>query len=210
MRIGVFRGMVAGLFLALSPFASAAQTAQGVQVAPANTATPAIAIIDQERMLSGSRYGQRIQQEVEDAGAALVAENRRIEAQLTEEELSLTALRATMGADEFRPLAQEFNLRVEGIRAAQEAKSRALQAQAEAARVQFYELAFPVLVDLMRMRGAVVLMDNRAVLLSVEGIDITEAAILRIDNEIGDGGDAPLIDLDGTRSAPSQTEGTTP
>ncbi|WP_439138255.1 OmpH family outer membrane protein [Roseicyclus sp.] len=210
MRIGVFRGMVVGLALALSPLAVAAQIAQGAQVAPPDTAAPAIAIIDQERMLTGSRYGQRIQQEVEEAGAALVAENRRIEAQLSEEELRLTALRATMPADEFRPLAQDFNQRVEGIRAAQEAKSRALQAQAEAARVQFFELAFPVLVDLMRMRGAVVLMDNRAVLLSVEGIDITEAAILRIDTEIGAGGDAPLIDLDGTRRAPSQTESTTP
>ena len=133
MRITAFRGMMAGLALALSPMIAAAQ---GAQAAPPNSA--AIVIIDQERLLTGSRYGQRIQQEVEEAGAALVAENRRIEAQLSDEELRLTEQRATMSADAFRPLAQEFNIRVEGIRAAQEAKSRALQAQAEAARTQFY------------------------------------------------------------------------
>ena len=205
MRITAFRGMMAGLALALSPMIAAAQ---GAQATPPNSA--AIVIIDQERLLTGSRYGQRIQQEVEEAGAALVAENRRIEAQLSDEELRLTEQRATMSADAFRPLAQEFNIRVEGIRAAQEAKSRALQAQAEAARTQFYELAFPVLVDLMRMRGASVLMDNRAVLLSVDGIDITEAAITRIDAEIGEGGDAPLIDLDGTRRLSPPNDGTTP
>ena len=76
MRITAFRGMMAGLALALSPMIAAAQ---GAQATPPNSA--AIVIIDQERLLAGSRYGQRIQQEVEEAGAALVAENRRIEAQ---------------------------------------------------------------------------------------------------------------------------------
>ena len=112
MRITAFRGMMAGLALALSPMIAAAQ---GAQATPPNSA--AIVIIDQERLLTGSRYGQRIQQEVEEAGAALVAENRRIEAQLSDEELRLTEQRATMSADAFRPLAQEFNIRVEGIRA---------------------------------------------------------------------------------------------
>lgn len=187
---------VTGLVLALSAHGLAAQGLSGGQPAPAEA--PAIAIIDQERLLTGTRYGQRIQREVEAAGAALVAENRRIEGQLTAEELRLTELRSTMTAEDFRPLAAEFNTRVEGIRAAQEAKSRGLQAQADAARAQFYELVLPVLVDLMRTRGAAVLMDNRAVLLAVEGIDITSAAIVRIDAEIGEGGDASLIDLDGT------------
>lgn len=203
-HLGLLAGLVAGL-------ACGGVVAQTVGSPPAVApGTDTIAIIDQERLLTGSRYGQRIQREVEAAGATLVAENRRIEAQLTEEELRLTELRATMSADEFRPIAQEFDTRVEGIRAAQEAKSRALQGQADAARAQFYELAFPVLVELMRLRGAMVLMDNRAVLLSAEGLDITEAAIARIDADIGDGGEAPLIDLDGTRLRPVPREAASP
>ncbi|MBF9060740.1 OmpH family outer membrane protein [Rhodobacterales bacterium HKCCSP123] len=167
-------------------------------------ATLPIVVLNQERLLSQSLYGQRIQREVETAGAALSAENRRIEAQLTEEELRLTEQRATMSAEAFRPLAEEFDTRVEGIRAAQEAKSRALQSQAEAAQALFFEQVFPVLIVLMRERGAAVMMDNRAVLLSVEGADITDAAIALIDAEIGDGPDEPIIDLDGTASLPRQ------
>jgi Skp family chaperone for outer membrane proteins len=192
------------LALALAPLAATAQSGLG---APA---PPQIVIIDQERLLSGSRYGQRIQAEVEEAGAALIAENRRIEGLLTEEELRLTAQRALMSAEDFRPLAEEFDSRVDEIRTAQDAKSRALQSQAEAARGRFFELAFPILVDLMRARGATVLMDNRAVLLSIEGIDITEAAIARIDLDIGDGGAAPLIDLDGTRRPEPRNQTGTP
>lgn len=209
MRGVTYLCMVVGVVTALGGFGVAAQT---VGAAPATTmgSETTIAIIDQERLLTGSRYGQRIQREAEEAGAALVAENRRIEAQLTEEELRLTELRATMTADAFRPLAQEFDTRVEGIRSAQEAKSRALQAQADSARAQFYELAFPVLVELMRLRGALVLLDNRTVLLSAEGLDITDAAIARIDTDIGEGGEAPLIDLDGTRLRPIPRDATSP
>lgn len=161
-----------------------------------------IVVLNQERLLSQSRYGQRIQREVEDAGAALAAENRQIETQLTEEELRLTEQRGTMTIEEFRPLAEEFDARVEAIRAAQEAKSRALQTQAEAAQAEFFERTFPLLIEVLRAREATVLMDSRAVLLSVEGADITEAAIAVIDAEIGEGPEAPVIDLDGTGGQP--------
>lgn len=198
-----------GLAVALMLASGHAGLAQDAGVAPSQApvaggaalAAPSvagIAVINQERLLSGSAYGQRIGREVEAAGSALAAENRRIETQLTEEELRLTGLRRTMSPAEFRPLAAEFDTRVEGIRAAQEAKGRALQMQAEAAQLGFFETVFPILVALLESRGAAVLMDSRAVLLAGEGVDITDEAIARIDAEIGEGGPEPLIDLDGT------------
>ncbi len=187
------------LCLALSPLWGAAQAQVAEEAAP--SVFP-IALINQDRLLSGSLYGQRIQAEVEAAGAALAAENRRIEAELTDEELRLTERRAVMRPEAFRPFAQEFDTRVEGIRAAQEAKSRALQAQADAAQLGFFEVAFPVLIDLLRQRGATILMDSRAVLLAAEGVDITDDAIARIDAVLGQGGPDPLITLDGAAAAP--------
>jgi Skp family chaperone for outer membrane proteins len=178
-----------------------AQVQAQTQASGPSVTTP-IVVLNQEQLLSQSRYGQRIQREVEEAGAALSAENREIESQLVEEELALTEQRATMSTEEFRPLAEEFDIRVEGIRAAQEAKSRALQSQAEAAQARFFEQVFPILISLLRERGATVLMDNRAVLLSVEGADITEAAIALVDAELGEGPEGQLIDLDGTGGRP--------
>lgn len=186
-----------------------ASLSQGA-VAQAQDGASPIVIVNQERLLSQSLYGQRIQREVEAAGAALAAENRRIEGQLTEEELALTERRALMTPEAFRPVAQEFDARVNDIRAAQEAKGRALQQQADAAQQAFFETAFPIFVEILRSRGASVLMDNRAVLLSVDGIDITEEAIALIDARLGEGGPDPLIDLDGTaqppRPRPDQTD----
>lgn len=173
-------------------------------VARAQDAAPAtpIVVVNQERLLAQSLYGQRIQREVEAAGAALAAENRQIETQLTEEELALTERRALMTPEAFRPVAEEFDDRVNGIRAAQEAKGRALQQQAEAAQQAFFETAYPILVEILRNRGAMVLMDSRAVLLAADGIDITDEAVALIDARLGDGGPEPLIDLDGTGRLP--------
>lgn len=168
---------------------------------------PALLVLNQERLVSETRYGQRIQSELDAALAALAAENRQIEAELSDEELRLTDLRDTLSAEEFRPLADEFDTRVEGIRAAQAAKARDLQAQAEAAQARFFELVLPIMLDLVRSRGASVLMDSRGVLLSADGVDVTDEAIARIDSELGNGGEAPLISLQDAGGDPEPAEG---
>jgi hypothetical protein len=48
----------------------------------------------------------------------------------------------------------------------------------------------------VRDRGAAVLMDSRAVLLSADRVDVTEAAIAAIDAALGEGGDEPIISID--------------
>lgn len=190
---------------ALAQTAPAGQSGQGTG-APFSP----VVVINQERLLSQSRYGQRIQREIEAAGIALASENREIETRLTEEELALTERRAILTPEAFRPIAVEFDARVNGIRAAQEAKGRALQQQSDAAQQQFFETVFPVLIDILRARGAAVLMDNRAVLLSADGVDITDLAIDLIDTQIGEGPEGPLIDLDGTARPPNRDTPATP
>jgi hypothetical protein len=54
----------------------------------------------------------------------------------------------------------------------------------------------PILLDIVRDRGAAVLMDSRAVLLSADRVDVTETAIAAIDDALGEGGPDPIISLD--------------
>ncbi len=157
---------------------------------------PGILVVNQERLIGQSRYGRRIQAELEAVSAALASENRRIETQLTAEELELTELRASLPPDEFRSRADAFDARVEEIRAEQEAKARDLTEQADMAQAQFFERVGPILLGIVRSREAAVLMDSRAVLLSADRVDITEEAIAEIDATLGDGGPEPIISLD--------------
>lgn len=154
-----------------------------------------VVILDQERLFADSLYGQRVQAELDAAGQALAAENRSIEAALTSEELELTERRAEMPREEFAVLAEEFDIRVEALRDEQDAKARALSDAIDRARQQFFDLAVPVLLDLVQARGAAVILDNRAVLLSADTVDITDAAIAAVDERLGEGPDEPLLEL---------------
>ncbi|MEO0530585.1 MAG: OmpH family outer membrane protein, partial [Planctomycetota bacterium] len=60
--------------------------------------------------------------------------------------------------------------------------------QADAARRFFIQTTAPVLTALLRERGAVAVLDSRAVIYSVDGTDITDLALERVDAELGDGG----------------------
>jgi len=155
---------------------------------------PAVVILNQERLFAESLFGQRVQRELEAASSELSRQNRDLEAALLEEEQSLTAQRATMSEEEFRPLAEEFDTRVEEIRAVQAERLRNLTALADGAQQLFIELTTPILRGLLRDIGATAVLDSRAVIYVVDGGDVTNVAMERINSELGDGGDTPLID----------------
>ncbi len=155
---------------------------------------PPIAILDQERLFTESEFGLRLQRELEQASNALAAENRELEAALLAEEQELTDLRATMDPAAFQEVAAEFDQRVEEIRSAQEARLRDINAVADEAQLVFLQLTTPVLEQVLIDRGAAAVLDSRAVIYAIEGTDITEAALDRINTVLGDGGDIPIFD----------------
>lgn len=146
--------------------------------------------LDEARFFNQSLLGRRILADLDAAQAALVAENRRFEAELAEEERALTERRAGLPPAEFRALADAFDDKVESIRSAQEAKNRALLDRSNAERARFFPLARDVLAALMAETGAVVILSDEAIVLSFQQIDITDAAIARLDATVGTGQDA--------------------
>lgn len=168
----------------------------GVFAAPAPTAAQdfgrvvsPILTLDREQLFARTLYGQRVNRELEAASTAMAAETRAIEAALEAEEQALTEQRATMDPEAFRELASAFDDKVQALRAEREAAESDLLAQIEAAQLAFFNRIGPVLGQLVRDRGAVLIVDRRAVLLAATDIDITSAAIERIDAGLGDGGD---------------------
>ncbi|WP_260026012.1 OmpH family outer membrane protein [Ruegeria conchae] len=143
--------------------------------------------ISSERLFADSRFGQRIFREIEAESALLSDENELIVAQLSKEEKDLTDKRSEMSASEFRPLAEAFDQKVQSHRDGQRAKLDALARHGEEARNQFFEMAQPVLIELLREYGASIVIERSNVVLSSDASDITDTAIARIDAAIGDG-----------------------
>ena len=143
---------------------------------------PPILTIDQDRLFSETRLGADQSDAVEAEAQELAEENQRIEAELTTEERELTELRATLPADEFRALAEAFDEKVQRIRGEQDEKARAVSRARDASRQQFFSDVGDIISDIVRERGALVVLDRRDVFLSADSIDITEEAIARVNN----------------------------
>lgn len=181
------RGAVMAVLLGLTSLAPAVPALAQDQMAPSMS----ILTIDQERLFNESRFGKAVSAAFRKQSEDHIAENRQIEAELETEERDLTLLRAKKTTAEFDILAADFDKKVEAIRTAQDGKSKAMTKQFDADRQHFFETAKPVLGQLMAERGAAAIIDKRAVFLGFDAIDLTDAAIARLDQVLGDGTNSP-------------------
>lgn len=166
---------------ALSGAVMAQETAPpAAQPSSASEIRTPFATLDRERLYAESEPGKAAQSAFDRDSAALIAENRRLEAALEEEERNLTERRKTMPPDEFRKLADEFDTKVEDLRKAQDAKTRALTRKKEEAKQLFFEKAVPVLGQLMVDLNVLAIVDRSAIILTFDQLDITDMAIARL------------------------------
>ncbi len=188
--VRAIKATLQGPFRALCVFLALA-VAQPVLAQQLGLPQSGILTISSERLFSESQFGQRVFQEIETESNALAEENERIVEELSKEERDLTEQRAALSAEDFRPLAEAFDQKVQSHRESQRAKLDALARRSEEARALFTNLAEPVLVDLLRDSGASMIIERSYVFLSSDALDITDAAVERIDAAIGDGGNLP-------------------
>ena len=182
-------GLTAGAVLVALAGPLAAQDPPRLPVDP-GTQLPVqspVLILRQDELFERSAFGRASLVRIEEANRALLAENRQIEAALEAEERDLTQRRSGLPAAEFRALAEAFDTKVEGIRAAQEAKGRAIARSRDEDRQKFFSAVVPILAEIMREAGAAVILDDAAVILSFDRVDITALAVARIDAAIGAG-----------------------
>ena len=146
-----------------------------------------VVVIDRDALFTGTAFGQRVTQELDSERASLAEETRKIETALEAEERALTEERETLTPEDFRAKANEFDERVQALRSDRDRAQAAYVQKFEGAQRDFYTRVGPVIGSLMTDRGAVVVLDKRMVLLSSAAVDVTEEAIARIDEVLGDG-----------------------
>jgi len=153
----------------------------------------AVLTLDQDRLFAESAFGRALQARTADATSALSAENLKIEKRLEEEERDLTERRPALSVEDFAILADAFDVKVNGIRTAQDAKNRNITQTAEADRKRFLSTIFPVLGELMTDAGAVAVLPKSTVFMSLNAIDVTDEAIRRIDAVLGEGAEPAKV-----------------
>lgn len=162
--------------LALAAPVAAQSLSEGEQV----FRSPVLSI-NYDRFFAGSRLGREMVGHLEAERVMLEAQNRRIEAELEAEEIALTEARDTMAPETFRGAARAFDEKVQRIRSERRQLAVELTQQGDTLRNRFDEAALPVLTDIVREANAVVVVDSRSVVLTLDVIDITNLAIRRLD-----------------------------
>lgn len=169
----------------IGPFAQLVDQGLGPRrsVRPQSAVAPdAVLLLDRQRLYEGSLLGQASLAILDVQSRELIAENRALETALEQEEQLLTQRRTQVSGQDFRALADDFDRRVQERRQAQDNKTRALARSRDEARQQFFTSIVPILGQLMQDRGAAAILDQAAVILSFERIDITDEAIARLDD----------------------------
>ncbi|SEM11817.1 periplasmic chaperone for outer membrane proteins Skp [Roseovarius tolerans] len=179
MRAGLFR---AGVIIALG-----LGVPQGAAAQQLGVVTSDVIVIDAERLLSETDYGQRLQREIQAERDRLIAYNDRVASDLEAEEQALTEMRSESEPDAFREMADAFDAKVTQLRQDSERMSRELERRRDLAPLQFMRVVQPVLSELLQETEAVVLLDRRSVLLHAEVADVTDLAITRINATVGTG-----------------------
>jgi len=146
-----------------------------------------ILVIDPDRLFNESLLGQRLNTDYQAQRDEMIARNRSLETELESEEQALTQLRDQTSPEEFRDLADAFDLKVQRIRRESDRAVRDLEQNRERAPVLFMRTVEPVLAQIMADAGGVVLLDVRSVLLRTQVVDITDLAISRINDQVGTG-----------------------
>jgi Skp family chaperone for outer membrane proteins len=144
-----------------------------------------IGTLDQDALFRNSLFGQRVSQEVSDERELLLTKELLLQSELEAEEQSLTVKRKLTGTEEFKKLAEEFDEKVQKIRAETTEARINLSKYSDAERNRFFQIALPTLVQLSEELGLSTLLDHRMVILSLK--DITEVAVDRVNKAIGNG-----------------------
>ena len=170
------RFLAIAVILAMATIAGPVQAQQGENPVPVG-----VLVVNQDRLLTNSRLGQLIVNADEAEKKLMADEGEALSVALETEERDLTEQRKTLSPVEFRVLADRFDKKVVAIRADQDVKAQALLASIDQRRRQFYTQVAPVLLAVMQKHQAVVILEQRTVLLSVRGVNVTEEVIAQID-----------------------------
>jgi len=150
-------------------------------------APSSVLTVDLEKIARESDYGQRVNGLYQAEILTLQSQAKQVEAELIAEEQDLVAQRDIVSPEEFKELSQAFDRKVVAIREDQNSKQSELQAKQRDDQRNLLRLIAPILYEIVSARGASVLIDRRNIVLDLSSVDITDEAIAKVNETLGDG-----------------------
>lgn len=138
-------------------------------------------VVDLKRVLEDSAAGRALRASEVEERKALQAEFDAVRESLEAEEAEMARVRARTPRAEFERRVVAFDKRVRAARSSAQERGAALQARYADAQSALVAAVQPLLRALMQERGAVAVLDEAQVLMSITALNVTETLIERLD-----------------------------
>jgi outer membrane protein len=165
-------------FAADAPAAAAAPApAPALQAPP-----PTLIVIDFERILQESKAGKSVSEQLQQRAGSFQKGFQQQEADLNTAQQELMRQQSILAQDAFSAKARDLQRRSDELREKEAKANAALQQSNREAIVRIQQTIRPILEDIMKERGANVVLNRGAVsLISDDRFDVTDEALKRLD-----------------------------
>jgi Skp family chaperone for outer membrane proteins len=174
----------AGPATVATPPPAAPAPAPAAAAAASGAATPRIIVIDRNFILQRSSAGQDMMSQVQNLTKAAETQFRTEETQLATEAGQLQQQLAILAPDVREQKEKDFTNKQQGFQGRVSQRQAEIQAGFSKAARQVEVALEPILRQIMAERGANMVMDRSAVILSTVDIDVTPVAVQRLDKTL--------------------------
>ena len=188
----IFPAAVATAALGFASIALA--QAQSPPAAPATTAAPApakdaksglppviVALFDKEALFRESAAGKDFRKQLEELRNKFQGDLAHQQEELKKKDQDLRNRQALLSAEAFEAERKKFEAEVQGAQGKFEERNRQIQAAIGNAEQEIFKATTPILGEIMRQKGATLLLDKAAVLISANDFDITSEVVKKLD-----------------------------
>jgi Skp family chaperone for outer membrane proteins len=140
-----------------------------------------IILVDFDRVTRESLVGKDVRAQIESARITMEARAGELEKSLLDERNALQAQRTIIAPDAFEAKAKEFTVKQTSAQAEMTGKNQSLQRAAQQANSEIQRTLKPIVLTMMKEKGASIVLDKGLTYHSEGGIDVTTTIIERLD-----------------------------
>ena len=143
--------------------------------------TAKIILVDFDRVTKESLVGKDVRAQIESRRITMEARAGELEKTLIDERNALQAQRTIIAPDAFEQKAKEFTAKQQAAQTEMTSKNQSLQRAAQQANSEIQRTLKPLVLAMMKEKGASIVLDKGLTYHSEGGMDVTTTIIERLD-----------------------------
>lgn len=145
---------------------------------------PRILVVSRDRVLRETAASRALRETERSITEAFQTQVDNVKRALTAEEEELTRLRGELDREAFNARTEAFDLKVRTARRESQRHAAELQRAFQKGRDSLVAQLAPILIDVLRARGADIVLDADAILVAAPSVDVTDEVIRLFDERV--------------------------